>query len=246
MIFDNDPCSHILSKGTFAVSLKDGYSKQISSYTFLDMSGDGKRSLVFDGVDNMIKEFDRNKNILTNIVWVSKPDYVKYVPEKNEISFIKDKKLILFDRSTQTSKPILDDIDGYSTISWDKDGNSLLFFKHHNINRINIESGVISLILQIEANDFISSSDNKYVAYHIDREQLLIKDLETHDQWKYKGNSSIIRFSPDGNYLAILRSSTALSHFPSKLGEIVVVDYKRKKVSPRILEEIDFINFMWE
>ncbi|MFA6308269.1 MAG: hypothetical protein WC677_00780 [Clostridia bacterium] len=147
---------------------------------------------------------------------------VRYVPNSKSISFIRDGFMYIYNPDTRIEKKI-DDVDRFT---WSKDGSHFLYSPSSGVIDIYDVKTKKSKFL-FNGSDPEYSKDNKYVAYKSVRDDVLcVKELKTGMIWTYNTKDPVwnYRFSPDGNYIGILKHDN--SSFDSSSSTLIAWDFK--------------------
>lgn len=200
-----------------------------------------------------------NKTLLCEL-YFEDFDYLKYIND-NYISFIKDKKLILYNVKSKKSEILVSDIEGNN---YSYSSGTLKFYysdKYDKIYELDLKNKNIKYIAsgctpKVSKNGNIITYQKKEgnIIY------IIIKDIESGEEWKINNISSKYLLSPDGAYLLMVKDIDANifnimnayfctiidSIFGVKWGyigkELVIYDYKNN-IEETIVEKYSRLNF---
>ncbi len=166
-------------------------------------------------------EYDVSNGTLTPIGKKSKKvsdviSNVRYIPNSESISYIRDDFMYIYNPDTRTEKEIV----SADRFTWSKDGSHFLYNQGIGVIDIYDMKTKKSKFL-FNGSDPEYSKDNKYVAYISVGENLFcVKELKTGKVWTYNSKDSVwnYRFSPDGKYIGIVKhSNRSLFQYSSTL-----------------------------
>lgn len=167
---------------------------------------------------------------------LSRISYARYVPEKNEISYVTYGDRVLytynFDEDIETEYLKV----SYYHHSWKSDGNSFFYSKYLTTDSKSMifEHNIITGedIAYYEGYAPEISPDNRYLAYLNDNGHnsiLTIKEISTENEWIYEiyGVFRDYRFAPHGDYIILVESlKHKIATFVTKPASIKVWDFK--------------------
>jgi hypothetical protein len=236
-------------KGLKVYHLNSGNSTEILNQMYFrnpsyNYSKDKVLGITVDIVDrslgitrDSIAEYDLKSNDLKTIVSFNdytSCSYVKYVPnDENLISFTRENKLYLYDKTMNKEHFIYEGVGYYS---WNNDGKYFLFSKDGNICTYDMVTNKIDELFPGGQPEY--SKDNKYMAYiaspSIVGNILVVREMATDKEWKYKSNGIYYyKFSPDDEHIAIIQENTTIKWFYGQ--EIKLWNFKSNKTA--MLEE---------
>ncbi|MDP4093576.1 MAG: hypothetical protein Q8920_09465 [Bacillota bacterium] len=187
-------------------------------YTYVDLDNRKDRFLTIkrmqdaDTYKDVICEYSFIDKKLTQIMpekSIGNPGllYVKYVPGTDEISYIWGNKLYIYNKLSKIETYI---VDVNSNYCWSNDGKVLFYCKPYTNQIFKYYLGERKEELLFQGDSPEISLDSKYLGYIDDKNNtLIVKEMSTDKEWRYKTDSSIVffKFSPDDNYILFLQGS---------------------------------------
>ena len=189
--------------------------------------------------DYVIFEYDIKTKTLSGIVKFKEKENnqyptvifrnIRYIPDKNRISYLWYDELYVFDMDLKT-ETLVTTIDGFN-YGWLNDGN-LIYPKDGKIINLKLATEVTSSI-DITGYSPINSQNGENIAYleigNGYKDVLRIRNIKTGEEWAYNTKSIIVNyvFSPDNKYLAIVEKDVGLIKIGDHVaGHIKVWDFK--------------------
>jgi len=165
------------------------------------------------------------------------------VPNTNNVSYIANEKIYIYDRAKETNTALID--VAFDKYLWDKTGRKILYGDYNKkIYIYDLTTKENKLIL--EGEDPVLSNNNEYIAYRANDGRLTIYEFKTKREWKCEKLSGIYRyiFSPDDKYLATAYQWTDISINPHF--SIYVLDFKTGKKSKLLKGNGGIPGFDWK
>ena len=169
-------------------------------------SHDREKILFITG--NCISEYNIKKQVVNKLICGSESAYycAKYVPNKNEISYIIGNGFYIYNPDLNSSK-LLTELAGDYT--WDNKGENILFNENGNVCRYNLANGTVDVLFDGQDPEY--SNDNKFIAYRRLYNELIVREIDTGREWTYEANGiKYYKFSPDDKFLAIFENNASL------------------------------------
>lgn len=145
---------------------------------------------------------------------------------QSKISYIVNNGLLVFDVVNHNwitiDLPFINDSSNRLTgYDWSNDESTLLYSNGKDIYSFEMDTKQVVKLGSGEYPGF--SPDNAFIFYSLDRNTLIVRELETGSEWSYKGNHLYPTFSPDSRSIAFQIQS---KQFLSKGRDLIVWDYK--------------------
>ncbi|PKM79680.1 MAG: hypothetical protein CVU89_17030 [Firmicutes bacterium HGW-Firmicutes-14] len=172
-----------------------------------------------------IVEYDLKNNVLKTLLKSNLNTsflYVKYVPNRSEISFINDNRLYVYDIPSKITTYVTSVSSNYC---WSEDGDTFIFSDQNQVYEFNVKDKSNRPLFK--GYDPQYSNNNQYLAYLLDQGILIVKEIDTNREWKYKTNRIYhYTFSPDDSYVAVEQDSTK---WLSTDKQLIIWDFKNGK-----------------
>lgn len=182
-------------------------------------------------------EFDTSTNQIIETyagpIGIGDVRLMRYVPGDMAFTYLQYWKLWHHNKLLDTSNILFDECDGYS---WGADDETIVLSAsiEKPINSLYIFSPVSkeTTLLSLEGYDPEYSPNHKYIAYLVSGELdtiIKIEETKTKRQWSfsYRGIIKYMRFSPDGEYLAIvLTQEKKFGNGALRDGPLIIWDFK--------------------
>ena len=194
--------------------------------------------------DYVIFEYDIKTKTLSGIVKFKEKENnqyptvifrnIRYIPDKNRISYLWYDELYVFDMDLKKETLVAKiDQKANSYYSWSNDGNKLIYSKNDEINILELLTGNNIFATSIKGYSPIYSPSGENISY-LDyngnfKHSLKVKNIKTGEEWAYNTKSIIVNyvFSPDNKYLAIVEKDVGLIKIGDHVaGHIKVWDFK--------------------
>lgn len=224
---------------TPSLDKKEKFTLKISSYKTFYFSENKHKilSISKNSIDGKINEIEYNRlNKETTEIQhldLSNLENLKYVPKSNQLSYIKDNQLLIYDRGTnQTNKLLsINDgsyLDGNGIYSWNNDGTKVFYNDTYDtISVYDRTTGKSKKIL--DGHEPILSPDDNYIFYEKPDGKRIIKDMTTGKEWIIETQFANVNavFSPNSKYLLISKEYRGIADI--RYYKIYVLDFRNKK-----------------
>jgi len=194
----------------------------------------GATSKVLVGSVNKIEMFDISTKEAVEVYKIDNPatkgGNIAYVDEKH-FSIVEESRLLLVNIENRTKTIITEDV-GNGIHSWSGNGKTVYYSTHpagekNKICRLNIETNKKEVLFDGIAPRV--SKDGNLLAYYTagTNGKLIVKDLQSNQEWKYDGAPVKFCFSPDSRYIAVVEYWRGPWYFDGYT--VKIWDYKENK-----------------